>query len=96
MSFSGQFLLSNGNSGHGAEKKNKIESKRECMFLLGSFIHSTDIYHVPDPLLGLGLLKFLLSWNLYSTRLEGSEHKNNYIIYQVMISAMNKMKQCNR
>lgn len=51
------------------------------MFLLGLFIYLIDIYYVLDFFLGLGLLKFLLFWNLYFIRLEGSEYKNNYIIY---------------
>ena len=30
------------------EKKN--ESKRKCVLLLRSFIHSTGVYHLPGPL----------------------------------------------
>lgn len=57
MSFSSHLLLSTGNSGHDVEGKR--ENKRECVLLLGSFIDSTDMYRMPDPLLGLGIAKVL-------------------------------------
>ena len=57
VSFSSHLLLPNGNSGH--EIEGKKENKRECVLLLGSFFDSTDMYHVPDPLLGLGIAKAL-------------------------------------
>ena len=60
VSFSSHLLLSSGNSGHEIEKKKKREKKRKCVLLLRSFIHSTDMYHMPDPLLGFVVVIWLL------------------------------------
>ena len=44
--FSSHLLLSSSNSGHEIDRKKKNESKRKCVLLLRSFIHSTDVYHL--------------------------------------------------
>ena len=38
----------------------KRENKRKRVLLLRSFIHSTDMYHTPDPLLGFVVVAWLL------------------------------------